>query len=173
MILLCSHHQLRLLARNVHPCRATIANGRAGADVDPSLLPCFSSFFLFCAVLLICPQSGLALVTLPNRERLHSTEHYMHVLILHRRRRKMIVVEDALRLLTTTAPPPSLYGVLYCTSILIRRGKVFSSFLLLLFLDSSILFGRLAPFGKKGIINYGVHSESMRVTASSPIYRTN
>lgn len=55
MILLCSHHQLHLLARNVHPCRATIANGRAGADVDPCPLPCFSSFFLFCAVLLICP----------------------------------------------------------------------------------------------------------------------
>lgn len=167
---------MRLLARNVHPCRATIANGRAGADVDPCLLPCFSSsFFLFCAVLLICPQSGLALVTSPppNRERLHSTEHYMHVLILHWRREEddrrggcaAAANNDSSSLCTP-------YGVLYCTSILIRRGKVFSSCLLLLFLDSSTMFGRLAPFGK-GVINYGIHSESMQATASSPIYRTN
>lgn len=87
----------------------------------------------------------------------------------------MIVVEDALRLLTTTAPPSVRGIVLYQylnpegESILLIPPSPFSG----LFYSVQSISPLWKKKKKNGIINYGVHSESMRVTASSPIYRTN
>lgn len=121
-------------------------------------------------LLFLCSPPDLPTAGAGSCHPLHSTEHYMHVLVLHRRREK----DDRRGGCAAAAKQRQLlflYGVLYCTSILTRRGKALSSFLLLLFSRFFYYVRLISPLGKD-VINYDIHSESMQVTASFPIYRT-